>query len=263
MPKISVIIPVYNGAKFVKDAIESVLAQTYKDYEIIVVNDGSTDDTEEVLRPYIEEGIIRYFYQENQGSANARNRAIAEAKGEYIAWLDQDDIWLPHRLEKTVRVMENDKEVVVVGGWFLDIDESGIPKGCNWFIKPGIVNEQLRYGNAVASSSSLIRRSVIVENNEWFDQSFWPRDDYHMWVRLAKYGKIVVIPSVLYLYRHHSEQNIRKHNVRKDIPKNLLSEIKEYGVSFIPSLYYKILWKLSLYKWGQRLLYHGDRNCRV
>ena len=254
MPKVSVIIPVYNGAKFIKDAIESVLAQTYKDYEIIVVNDGSTDNTEEVLRPYIEKGLIRYFYQENQGSANARNKAIAEAKGEYIAWLDQDDVWLPHRLEKTVKVMEKDKGVVVVGGWFLDIDEDGRPKGCNWFINPGVVNNRLKDGNAVASSSSLIRRSVIIENDEWFDQSFWPRDDYHMWVRLAKYGKVVVIPDILYLYRHHENQNIRKYLERKDIPSDLLDSIKNYKTYSPPGVYYKILWRVALFKYSRNLL---------
>ncbi|WP_456325502.1 glycosyltransferase family 2 protein, partial [Desulfonauticus submarinus] len=102
MSEISIIIPTYNCAKYISEAIESVLAQTYKDYEIIVVNDGSTDNAETIIKNIFkklkEVGECKYIYQENQGSANARNRAIKESEGEYIAWLDQDDIWLPNRL---------------------------------------------------------------------------------------------------------------------------------------------------------------------
>ena len=150
--------------------------------------------------------------------------------------------------------MERDRDVVVVGGWFLDIDKNGVIKGCNWFIKPGIVNEQLKYGNAVASSSSLIRRSVIIENNEWFDQSFWPRDDYHMWVRLAKYGKVVVIPDIIYLYRHHPDQSIRKHRSLKTIPFILYSRIRYYRqLCSLPEKVYLLYWKFLKWQYTNRL----------
>jgi len=93
MPKVSVIIPTYNCAKYINNAIESVLRQTYKDYEIIVIDDGSTDNTKDVLAPYIEKGLVRYIGQENRGLPGARNRGIKEARGEYIALLDADDEW--------------------------------------------------------------------------------------------------------------------------------------------------------------------------
>lgn len=90
---VSVIIPVYNRAHYIKECLDSVLSQTYKDYEIIVVDDGSTDNVKEVLLPNMQQ--IRYIYKENGGAASARNVGIMHAKGDYIAWLDSDDRWLP------------------------------------------------------------------------------------------------------------------------------------------------------------------------
>src|SRR5271170_3450676 len=95
---VSVVIPTYNHRDFVVEALESVFAQTFTDYEVIVVNDGSPDDTAAVLRPYIESGRIRYIEQENRGQAGARNRGLAEARGEFVAYLDDDDLWLRDKL---------------------------------------------------------------------------------------------------------------------------------------------------------------------
>ena len=97
MPKVSVVIPTYNRAHLICETIDSILAQTYKDYEIIVVDDGSTDNTQEVLKRYGDK--VRYFYQQNQGQASAWNFAVRQSSGEYIALLDSDDLWLPQKLE--------------------------------------------------------------------------------------------------------------------------------------------------------------------
>ena len=99
-PKVSVVIPTYNSSQFIVETLESVFAQTYKDYEIIVVDDGSTDNTKEVLQPYTSR--IKYIYKENGGPASARNVGIKSAQGEYIAFLDSDDRWLPEKLEKHI-----------------------------------------------------------------------------------------------------------------------------------------------------------------
>jgi glycosyltransferase involved in cell wall biosynthesis len=105
---ISIVIPVYNRAHYIKDCIDSVLQQTYKDYEIIVVDDGSTDNVREVLQPYMN--IIRYIYKENGGAASARNEGIRNAKGEYIAWLDSDDRWFPFKLELEIKILEKQQD---------------------------------------------------------------------------------------------------------------------------------------------------------
>ena len=110
MAKVSVIIPTYNRAEYVTHAIDSVLAQTYTDYEIIVVDDGSADNTKDVLLPYMDR--IRYIYQENAGLSAARNTGIKAAKGDWIAFLDSDDEWLPGKLAVQMRAVERHPQLV-------------------------------------------------------------------------------------------------------------------------------------------------------
>lgn len=105
MPQVSVIIPTYNRADCVTRSIDSALSQTYKDYEIIVVDDGSTDNTKQILQSYVDKGLIRYIYQDNAGCAAARNAGISDAKGEWIAFLDSDDVWLPDKLAEQMQYL--------------------------------------------------------------------------------------------------------------------------------------------------------------
>ena len=111
-PLVSVIIPSYNAARYVAEAVASALAQTYQPLEIILINDGSTDDTEEVILPYV--GKVRYFYQPNRGLSVTRNRAIALARGELIAFLDADDVWLPEKLARQVDCLTQNPRVGLV-----------------------------------------------------------------------------------------------------------------------------------------------------
>ena len=111
-PSISVIIPTYNSAVFLPEALQSVLSQTFLPQDVIVVDDGSTDDTEDVLEPFRRH--IHYIRQENQGPAVARNRGIAEAKGDLIAFLDADDVWVPEKLERQVNVLIENPRIGLV-----------------------------------------------------------------------------------------------------------------------------------------------------
>jgi glycosyltransferase involved in cell wall biosynthesis len=118
-PTVSVVIPTYNRAKYVTETIDSVLSQSYTDYEIIVVNDGSTDNTREALAPYMDR--IRYIHQKNSGVSAARNRGIKAARGKWIAFLDSDDIWVPEKLEKQIRVADcTDVIYFHRAKWFVD-----------------------------------------------------------------------------------------------------------------------------------------------
>jgi len=112
MPKVSVIIPTYSYSKYIEKAINSVLAQTYRDFEIIVVDDGSTDNTRKIIETKYKDKV-RYFYQENKGASAARNKGIKESKGEYLAFLDQDDLFHPLSLEKKVDFLNRNSEF----GW--------------------------------------------------------------------------------------------------------------------------------------------------
>jgi glycosyltransferase involved in cell wall biosynthesis len=123
LPVISVIITSYNYARFVDEAIQSVLDQTYQDFEVIVVDDGSTDDTRSVLDRFGDR--ITCIYQANQGKSIALNRGIAVSRGRYLAFLDSDDCWLPHSLQARLAAFEDDPELGVVYGRTLVIDETG------------------------------------------------------------------------------------------------------------------------------------------
>jgi len=199
---ISVAIPAYNGAEHLRDAIDSVLAQTYRPLEIIVVDDGSTDDTRAVCESYGD--CLKYYYQENDATmgAGARARAIAQAKGEWVALLDQDDRWLPRKIARQVRALSNFSDAVIAFTGFHEIDSLGRVTSEELSGGPsGDVFHRLLRRNPYVASSALIKRSVIDE--------YPPATtdvgvaDYDLWLRIAKYHKVVVVDECLTEYRVH------------------------------------------------------------
>lgn len=204
MSRVSVIIPAYDHAQFIGAAIDSVLAQTYRNYEIIVVNDGSPDDTEEVLRPYLERGQIRYFWQENQGAAAARNLGIKMAEGELLAFLDDDDQWLPDKLEWQVPCLEESDALMAVGTSLLQ-GASDMPCGSVRRQTYDVLTlADFFKGNPVGSpGQALIRKSDLVRAGG-FDVAIWGADDLDLWMRLSQVGEIRRYRRPCLLYRQHS-----------------------------------------------------------
>jgi len=222
MAKISIIIPTYNYAQYICEAIESVLNQTYKDFEIIVVDDGSTDNTKEVIKPYLNK--IKYIYQQNSGPSSARNRGIKEAKGEYIAFLDADDIWLPQKLELQIKFMEKEKEVGLIFSDMILFNEKGIIK--NSFlkqklffnklpIKPLSSTEKVIYDNVFNAllQENFIPTNTVIAKKEcfnkvgFFDETLFSVEDRDMWLRIGLFYDIGFINFPLVLTRFH-ETNI-------------------------------------------------------
>jgi len=121
-PLVSVVIPVYNSAEYIVETIKSALAQHYKPFEVIVVDDGSTDNTKDLLEPYLHR--ISYLYKENGGPASARNTGVNNAKGEYIAFLDADDLWMPEKLARQMDVFNQDKSIGLVHTQYLNFENS-------------------------------------------------------------------------------------------------------------------------------------------
>lgn len=199
MPKVSVIIPTYNCEKYICEAIDSVLNQTFQDFEIIVVNDGSTDNTKDVLAKY--NGRIRYFYQENKGVSSARNMGIKEANGEYIAFLDSDDMWLKDKLKTQVKILDSRSEVTLVYGRAKRIDQHGIVLD----IKPtypAIDAEGLLEGNRI-STMTVMARKACFEEVGLFDKTIIVGEDTDMWIRIALRYKIVFLNEIQAIYRFH------------------------------------------------------------
>lgn len=209
MPRVSVIIPTYNSARFIAATLESVFAQSYSDFEIIVVDDGSTDDTRAVLAPYLER--IRYIHQPNNERSAARNHALAHAGGEYIAFLDSDDLWAPDKLERQVAVLDANPQASLAFNQARYIDENGRPVSfCGQTIDgaPGsqvVVADfslPLLGGNVVAGggSAAMARRWMLDEVGE-FDLDLVQSEDWDMWLRLAQLGPFAYIPAPLTSYR--------------------------------------------------------------
>jgi len=205
MPRVSVVIPAYNHARFIGETLESVLQQTFKDYEIIVVNDGSPDDTAEVLRPYRDRKQIVYIEQANAGQAAARNRGIREASGEYIALLDDDDCWPPNKLEWQVERLGADPTICLIAG---DSRDAWATVLREQFTDPFPARtptlESLFTGNPIYSpGQTLIRREALAACGG-FREDIWGADDWDLYIRMCKTGRLVLHSRPALFYRRHA-----------------------------------------------------------
>lgn len=197
MSEVSVIIPTYNRAKYVTQAIDSVLAQTYKDYEIIVVDDGSTDNTQEVLYAYIDSLKINYIYQDNAGVSAARNAGISVAKGDWVAFLDSDDQWLPDKLSTQMAALRENQSLVAHtvnvrfirsnNGDLTSFHRSGFPLQQRVGILEKPLAWQLKH-SALAMPPSFICHKAAAEAAGMFDESLSICEDYDFMCRVALEG---------------------------------------------------------------------------
>lgn len=187
---VSVIIPTFNSKQYVCDAIDSALAQTYRDIEIIVVDDGSADGTGDLLKDKYG-GRIKYIYKENGGPASARNLGIKNTKGEFIAFLDADDLWEPDKLSEQIHAFK--PETLMVGC---------LQQSCNDGLTQAIGFEKLALRNCFPNSGVVARRSAI-EKAGWFDErpEFRAVEDWDMWLRLARAGQLLLLQRNLIILR--------------------------------------------------------------
>ena len=202
MPKVSVIIPTYNRASLISRAVDSVLAQTFKDYEVIIIDDGSKDNTKEVLESYT--GRVKYIYQNNGGISVARNRGIEESNGKYIAFLDSDDYWAPEKLEMQAKILDENPKVGIVYVRMPIVNEKGEVLG----MKPNGISgknfqELLRVWGDLPTSSVMTRRECF-DRVGVFDENLPPMEDIDMWLRIAhSYDLYEIEGKVLaYYFRH-------------------------------------------------------------
>lgn len=201
MPRVSVIIPAYNYARFLPESIESALTQTFHDLEIIVVDDGSTDDTLEVARGY--EGKIRYHRQANRGISAARNAGCRMASGEFFAFLDADDIWDPEKISRQVEVFKASPKTSLVSTYLRFIDSEGKPlHGQKPSVVPGETLKDIIYRGSAAPSTFMVRRSCF-ESVSGFDESLMAMEDLDFCLRVARKHVIRHIPENLGAYRVH------------------------------------------------------------
>jgi glycosyltransferase involved in cell wall biosynthesis len=202
MPKISIVIPAYNAMKYLPETVASVFQQTFDDYEVIIVNDGSTDS----VVPWVTElnhPKVKLISQENQGLSGARNTGILHAQGDYVALLDADDLWDPRKLEKQVKLLDEFAEVGLVYTWMALIDESGQPTGRIFSAEDeGKIWEKLLEFNVVGCGSvPLIRRSCF-DKVGLFDRNLRSFvEDWDLWLRMAPHFDFKVVKEPLVYYR--------------------------------------------------------------
>jgi glycosyltransferase involved in cell wall biosynthesis len=207
---VSVIVPTFNRSGQIKDALDSIYAQDYRPIEILIMDDGSTDDTKTVVEAWTEQYqdedfSIRYIKQSNQGGNPARNNGIQNAKGEFIAFLDSDDAWLPNKISQQIPYFE-DPEVggVYCGVQHMNFENGEILEPSNRQYPNGwLLNQILIRDVTVQTSAYMVRKSAF-DKVGLFDNALLARQDWDMWIRLASEYKIDACPKVLVNFREHS-----------------------------------------------------------
>ncbi|MBU6301079.1 MAG: glycosyltransferase family 2 protein [Verrucomicrobia bacterium] len=204
MPRVSIVIPSYNSVKYLPETLESVLHQDHQDFEVIVVNDGSTDETEAWFSAHVTDPRFRLITQANQGPSTARNTGIAASQGEYIAFLDSDDLWHPSKLTKQIEILDADPRAAMVYCWLANIDHLGTPTGkIRRYFNEGMVWSDLIKHNFIGcGSNAMVRRSCFDELG-LFDPATTGIEDWDMWLRIADHHPFRVIREPLVYYRQH------------------------------------------------------------
>jgi GT2 family glycosyltransferase len=209
VPKVSVIIPAYNQASYVSKAIQSVLDQTYSNFEIIVVNDGSTDETPQILARILDPRV-RIISQPNAGLSAARNTGIRESSAPLVTLLDADDLFMPDKLAILVAYLENHPEIGMVSGGTQIIDQNDFPLSQNIQTPGSLELPGLFFANPFIPSAIMVRRSWL-ERVGVFDESLRACEDWDMWHRLAKAGcRFAWVENLVAAYRYHPGQMTRE-----------------------------------------------------
>jgi len=234
MPKVSVQIPCYNSERYLSKTIESVLGQTFGDFEIVIINDGSSDTTENIAKNY-RDTRIKYIYQNNRGLAAARNRALSESTGEYIAFLDHDDLWLPEKLEKQIGALEANKDTAIAYSNFYRIFPDGKKTIRFRADQPeGDVFERFLYSYPLGLLTAVVRRSALDGLSARFDENLKIFEDYDIFMRILQSHKAAYLHEPLAVYRiHDSRSTIRFADQYADEYKYVIDKLKGSDPSFV------------------------------
>ena len=228
-PTLSVIMSVYNGEDHLYEAIESILNQTYKKFEFIIIDDGSIDNSLHIIKKFQnKDNRIAVISRKNKGQACSLNEGIRQAKGKYIAIMDADDVSFINRFDKQVDFLEKNKDVGVCGSWITSV--------LNLPIKTPVSNDEakvaLLFSSCVAHSTVLMRKNVLDKLDFVYKESLIRAQDYDLWTRLINVTKFYNIPEVLLKYRYHSGQYKNKkieyemsHKVRDCYLKSICNDI--------------------------------------
>lgn len=245
-PLVSVIIPVYNGQKYLKETVLSVQKSNYRNFEVILVNDGSKDKSLELCYKLKEKykNIRVFSFKNNRGLSNILNYAVRKAKGKYIARINQDDLMVSNRIFSQVYFLENNSDHVLVGGNLKLVSEKG--KQIDVLSYPQ-TDQEIRnnwlYLNAFADPAVMYRKKTFLKVGNYY-QNFYPADDYHLWFRMGEEGKVANLNHVVTKFRVHDEAaTVQLHKQMIESTK----KVHEWAAENIqrPSILVKIFWKIQ------------------
>lgn len=223
MSKVTVIIPAYNAMEYLPETLENVLQQTLRDFEVVIVNDGSSDNIESWFSANVKDPRVRLISQENKGISAARNTGIRSTSCPYIAFLDADDLWEKDKLEVQTRVLDSDRKAGLVYTWVAYIDSQGNPTGrVKKNCSEGMVWSSLLTHNIVECGSVALVRRECFEKVGLFDESLRSIEDLDMWLRLAKHYPFRAIAKPLVYYRQHTSSLSKNLPVMESCYKRVL-----------------------------------------
>lgn len=227
-PKVTVLMPVYNAEVYLEEAIESILDQTYRDFEFLIINDGSTDESKKIIESYTDRRIRLENNKKNRGLNYSLNKGIDLARGKYIARMDADDVSLPDRLQVQVEFMDKNPDIGVCGSWFKFTDTEEVDQKLT---DPESIKAALFFTCQLGHPTVIIRKAFLDKYNLRYDTQI-SAEDYELWVRCARYFKIANIPKVLVLYRQHEMQKTKYETLKliNDAKKILYSQLSYIGI---------------------------------
>ena len=210
-PLVSVVMSVYNGERYLREAIGSILNQTFRDFEFLMINDGSSDRTAEILKDYNINRIKIIKNERNIGLTKSLNKGLRIARGEYIARQDADDVSAPDRLEKEVNFLETHRDYAVVGTFVKILNEDSEVIGLlDRLTADTQIRKCLGTDNCITHGSTMIRKKCLL-NVGFYDESIARAQDYELWLRLSEKYRLANIPEYLYMWRKHDENIEAKH----------------------------------------------------
>ncbi|MFN6039864.1 MAG: glycosyltransferase, partial [Bacteroidota bacterium] len=200
-PEVSVILPVFNAEKYLAESIKSILNQSFTNFELIIINDGSTDKSSEIIKSFSDIRIV-YIEQLNMGLANTLNKGVSLAKGKYIARQDNDDISYPERFQKQFSYLENNAEIALIGTRARIVNEMGEPTGRNHLhpTNPNVLKLDLLFDNPFVHSSIFVRKDILLKVGGYYSSSDF-FEDYNLWSRISYHYKVANLPEILLDYR--------------------------------------------------------------
>lgn len=233
MPTVSVVMPAYNAEKYIREAIDSILNQTYTDFEFIIINDGSTDRTKEIIQSYNDSRIVYLENKENSGIVVTLNKGLDCATGEYIARMDSDDISEKERFEKQVAFMDKNKDIGLLGTGICIFGEEIQKQNRVFTTDSKQLKAELIFNACVAHPTVMIRREILEINHLRYNKEFAGAEDYCLWWEIAKVSNITTLPDALLNYRIHTSQITKKKDMQyySMMQKLMEQRFKDIGVS--------------------------------